>query len=222
MLLAVAPGPEHTFLTVYRDRELNVWARRVDPRGRPVGSPIRLPGRPQTLAVSQDGTLVAYVEYDLHSVRVVDLGTGEDVLLDLSEEITAAGGGGTYLHSLAFSPDGNELALELSWKEGAGCPGLVWQVDLEGNVLAKLLPPTAEELGDGPFVSILRYSSDRKRLVAEICCFPSRLVVVDIGSGRVRSLPLGGGGYRDAAFSPDGRYLVGTRYDGIYIWRLGR
>jgi len=64
MLLAVAPGPEHTFLAVYRDRALNVWAQRVDTRGRPVGSPIRLPGRPQTLAVSQEGTLLAYVEYD--------------------------------------------------------------------------------------------------------------------------------------------------------------
>jgi hypothetical protein len=221
-LLAVAPGPEHTFLAVYWDRERNVWARRMDVHGGHVGFPIQLPGQPQALAASPDGRLVAYVESDLHNVRVVDIETGDDVLLDISQEIAAVGGYDTYIHSLAIAPDGSELALGLAWKGNGDCPGLIWRVDLEGKVLARLLPPTRRELRHEPFVSILRYSPDGNRLAAEICCFPSRLSVVDIDSGRVRSLPLGGQGYGDAAFSPDGQYLVATRYDGIYLWRIGR
>lgn len=221
-LLGVVPAPEQSFLAVYRDPELNAWGQRTDTRGRPVAAPIQLPGRPQGLVATRDGTLIAYVDVNLRSVWVVDLIKGKKISLDLSPELAAAGGARTYIHSLAIAPAGDELALGLSWKEGANCPGLVWRVDLGGNVLARLLPPTAAELAHEPFVSILRYSPDGKRLVAEICCFPSRLSVVDIDSGRVRNLPLGGRGYRDAAFSPDGRYLVATGYDGIYLWRIGR
>ncbi|RLE30373.1 hypothetical protein DRJ54_02820, partial [Candidatus Acetothermia bacterium] len=222
-LLSVIPGPEHTFFAVYRDRKLSVRAQRVNIFGKPLSDPIQLPSRAHALAVSRDAPLIACVDGEaLRGVWVVDLETGEDVFLDLSQEIAALGGEDAYIHSLAIAPDGSELALGLSWKEGMNCPGLIWRVDIEGNVLAQLLPPTWEELGHEPFVSILRYSPDGKRLVAEICCFPSRLSVVDVDSGRVRNLPLGGRGYRDAVFSPDGQYLVATRYDGIYLWRIGR
>lgn len=222
-LLSVIPGPEHTFFAVYRDRKLSVRAQRVNIFGEPLSDPIQLPSRAHALAVSRDAPLIACVDGEaLRGVWVVDLETGEDVFLDLSQEIAALGGEDAYIHSLAIAPDGSELALGLSWKEGMDCPGLIWRVDMEGNVLAQLLPPTWEELGHEPFVSILRYSPDGERLVAEICCFPSRLSVVDLDSGRVRNLPLGGRGYRDATFSPGGRYLAATRYDGIYLWRIGR
>lgn len=221
-LLAVVLASGHNFAVIYRDAELKVWAQPVDTHGMPSAAPIRLPGQPLTLVASQDGSMVAYVDGDLRSVWVVDLTTGDAIRLELSEQLAAAGGDEVHIHSLAIAPDGNEIALGLSWTEGLECPGLVWLVDLEGQVLARTLPPTREELEHEPFVSILRYSHDGKRLVAEICCFPSRLSMIDVRSGRVRNLPLGGRGYRDAAFSPDGRYLVATGYDGIYMWRLAR
>ncbi len=152
---------------------------------------------------------------------MVDPLTGDLLRLDLSREISEAGGGEkTYIHSLSFSPDGKELALGLSWKGGFDCPGLVWRVDLEGRVLARLLPPTPAKLGNDLFVSILAYAPDGKRLAAEVSGHPGRLAVIDVASGRVRDLPRGNLGFNGAVFSSDGRYLVATKYDAIYVWKL--
>lgn len=101
-------------------------------------------------------------------------------------------------------------------------PGLVWLVNLKGQVLARFLPPTQEELEDEPYVSKLVYSPDGQRIAAQIGYVASRLSVIEVGSGRVWTLPFGNRGFRDIAFSTDGAYLVAIATDGIYRWRMGR
>ena len=224
-LLAVTGGAKEGFLAVYRAPDHRVYARLMDADWEGVSAPILLPGWGLGLTLSANETLLAYLDGDNgdRGVWVVDVTSGQKTHIDLSREIAAAGGGDrSYFYSLAFSPDGKELALGLSWKGGGDCPGLVWQVNLEGEVRGRYLTPTPGELRQEPFISILRYAPDGKRLVSEVCCFPSRLTVIDLGSGRVRNLPLGNRGFDDAAFSPDDRYLVATRFDGIYLWKVGR
>ncbi len=224
-LIALMSGPKSTFITVYRTEDGRPWLQLRDARWAPASLPIPLPGFPSfknDVAISGDRSKIAYLDRDskFQRVRVIDLSTGESHSLLFSQEIAALGGGeGTYIASIAFSPDGKGLALGLSWKGGADCPGLVWRVDLEGKVLARFLPPTPEELRHDPDVWILAHDPSGRRLLAGICCRPRRLVVIDMDSGRVRDLPLGGLGFDDAFFSPDGHYLVATKPDGIYIWK---
>ena len=218
---AITPGPEDTFLLVYLDQDRNAWLRRMDARWKPLADPIPLEGFGDAITVARKGGKLAYVMKSGREVMVVDPLTGDLLRLDLSREISEAGGGEkTYIHSLSFSPDGKELALGLSWKGGFDCPGLVWRVDLEGRVLARLLPPTPAKLGNDLFVSILAYAPDGKRLAAEVSGHPGRLAVIDVASGRVRDLPRGNLGFNGAVFSSDGRYLVATKYDAIYVWKL--
>ena len=222
--LALTSGPKSTFFLAYRTPDERVWAELKNVSWDTVLGPIELPDYSWRLAIpARTRDKIAYLSEGRAGVRVVDLATGDNHLIDLSQEITEAGGGeGTYIYSLAFSPDGEELALGLSWKGDVDCPGLVWRVDLEGKVLARLLPPTSAELRHEPFVSILAYAPDGKRLAAEVSGPPGRLAVIDVDSGRVRDLPLGDRGFTEAVFSSDGRYLVATGGGGIYMWRLRR
>jgi len=224
-MLSLTSGPKSTFLVIYRSPDERTWAELRDMRWAPASDLIPLPNWGFKWAITADRTKLAYLDSNtkFRAIRVIDLVTGENVLIDLSQQIIAAGGGEeSYFSSLAFAPDGSEVALGLSWKGRGRGPGLIWRVNLEGEVTARLLPPTAEELKDGPFVSRLQYSPDGRRLVADIRCLPSRLSLIEVDSGRVQNLPYGGQGYTDLAFSPDGNRLLAAKSDGLYVWRLGK
>jgi hypothetical protein len=240
--IAITSGPKSTFLAVYQTFEGKAWVELKDLYWNTVSGPIELPGflgavlegpwkralsdLLGAIAIPADArTKLAYLGISTKGldVRVVDLATGESRIIDISQELVEAGGGEkSYVGTIAFSPDGEVLALGLSWKGEAMPPGLVWLVDLEGRVLARFLTPTQEELGGDPYISELAFSPDGKMIAAQIGYIVSRLSVIQVDSGAVQDLPLGDRGFGEIAFSQDGEYLVAAAYDGIYRWRIGR
>lgn len=118
--------------------------------------------------------------------------------------------------SLAFSPDGSLLAAGTLPDVG---PGPAWIVVWE---TATWKQKTSIKIERMRIQHVVFAPSGREVVAAGID--ESRLIVIDIASGKVRDLvrdEMSGGLQSKPAFSPDGRFMiVATQQEGVTIWQV--
>jgi WD40 repeat protein len=147
----------------------------------------KAPGRLGALAFSPDGKLLAGGDRYLDAVHLWDVATGR--------ELTPERGHASELRALAVSPDGRLVASVAAyngvrlWEAATGRQLRAW--DSDSSLPALAFSPNGKALA----------FSDRG----------GRLCLWDLGTGRrVRPLRQRGGDW--AAFTPDGRCVVGCRF----------
>ena len=211
-----------------RDRLRNLGRRRragVSPPGRrPYGDP--------QIAFSADGRLLASVAWGDTGGRLWDLATGREAAVLPTEGYSfahlcrtpAAGSSpataGLHRHSL---PGTGTKCASARPTLGGDRPAAGAVADRDGRVIAGFSPTTAAVVLDTrrPNVPLVRTGRTRRRVrqpgrprAAATLWAKDSVRVWDTADGRVlRDLPVSGQGY--LFFSPDGRWLVDGRPDGV-------
>jgi WD40 repeat protein/DNA-binding SARP family transcriptional activator len=176
----------------------------------------------RAIEVSPDGRLAAVLtvttrpESSTTALRVWDIETGREPFRTRPR--------GFYVDSVAWSPDGDHLAISAGgWADASQevLEGVVTVVDRSGREVAAL--PDEE-----PFVQVLSlaFTPDGKRLIgsrspgASFEAFFGEVAIWDWATGQhLRTLAGHSGGVTHAAFSPDGSRLATASRDGtVRLW----
>ena len=209
------PGSEAFYLG-QPDRD-SVSVYRLDVREARLAKVVELPDYPTiTISPNASGLTIGVMDYDQRSAATYSIETlgwdavGRTELVSFSDEVPLSGG-----HSLAWSPDGSQLA----YGRLTGTGTSISQAFVLGQDGESVQITNAE---DGITGALLwSPKQDAVLIIRDICTscdgFGKRVVLVPVdGSGEVRLPGAESYGHADAAWAPDGERFVYSG-DALYV-----